>query len=83
MSKALSEFKRVLKPEGFLAVSTWGNDSELATLVNKEIDSLFQTTTITIKAKDFAREITHFNVKKENEKLIDSIKALPELSKKD
>lgn len=26
MSKALSEFKRVLKPGGFLAVSTWVNE---------------------------------------------------------
>jgi len=35
--------------------------------------------TITIKAKDFAGEITHFNVKKENEKLVSNSKTLSEL----
>lgn len=34
---ALSEFKRVLKSGGTLLVSTWGEDSRLDTLVNKEI----------------------------------------------
>jgi ubiquinone/menaquinone biosynthesis C-methylase UbiE len=48
LSKALSEFKRVLKPEGFLAVSIWGNDSELDALVNKEINRLGNTTSLTI-----------------------------------
>lgn len=48
MSKALSEFRRVLKPNGFLAVSTWGNDSELDTLINKEIDNLCSTTSLAI-----------------------------------
>jgi len=48
ISKALSEFKRVLKPEGFLAVSTWGNDSELDALVNREIDLLCHTTSLAI-----------------------------------
>lgn len=40
LAKALSEFKRVLKPDGFLAVSTWGNDSELTRLINQEINIL-------------------------------------------
>lgn len=48
MSKALSEFKRVLKPEGFLAVSTWGEDSELDALVNTEINNLCKTTSLAI-----------------------------------
>lgn len=48
MSKALSEFKRVLKPNGFLAVSTWGNDSELDTLVNTEINHLCKTASLAI-----------------------------------
>lgn len=48
MSKALSEFKRVLKPNGFLAVSTWGNDSELDALVNTEINNLCKTTSLAI-----------------------------------
>lgn len=48
VSKALSEFKRVLKPEGYLAVSTWGKDSELDALINKEIDSLQRTVSLAI-----------------------------------
>lgn len=48
MSKALSEFKRVLKPEGFLAVSTWGNDSGLDALVNKEINRVGNRTSLAI-----------------------------------
>lgn len=48
MSKALSEFKRVLKPEGFLAVSTWGNDSGLDALVNTEINNLRKTKSLAI-----------------------------------
>lgn len=48
MSKALSEFKRVLKPNGFLAVSTWGNDSELDALVNTEINHVCKTASLAI-----------------------------------
>lgn len=48
LSKALSEFQRVLKPGGFLAVSTWGNESELDALVNKEINMLHHTTSLAI-----------------------------------
>lgn len=42
MSKALSEFKRVLRPGGHLAVSTWGEDSQLDKLINDEIHLLHQ-----------------------------------------
>ncbi len=38
--KALSEFKRVLKAEGTLAVSIWGKDSELHAWKNEEIRKL-------------------------------------------
>jgi protein-L-isoaspartate(D-aspartate) O-methyltransferase len=48
MSRALSEFKRVLKPNGFLAVSTWGNDSQLDALVNTEINHLCKTVSLAI-----------------------------------
>jgi ubiquinone/menaquinone biosynthesis C-methylase UbiE len=48
MSQALSEFKRVLKPNGFLAVSTWGNDSELDALVNTEINHVCKTASLAI-----------------------------------
>ena len=37
---ALAEFKRVLKPEGKLVVSTWGEDSALDLLINGEIKKL-------------------------------------------
>lgn len=40
LDKALLEFKRVLKPGGTLAVSTWGEDSDLDRWINAEIDML-------------------------------------------
>ena len=40
VARALSEFKRVLKPGGKLAVSTWGNDSGLDEWINKETKKL-------------------------------------------
>lgn len=70
MQKALSEFKRILKPEGFLAVSTWGNDSELDIIVNKEFDKLPYITSLiinplwSIQALRNALEIAEFkNIK--------------------
>jgi ubiquinone/menaquinone biosynthesis C-methylase UbiE len=40
LSQALSEFKRVLKPGGTLAVSTWGKKPELAAWVREEAKKL-------------------------------------------
>lgn len=37
---ALAEFKRVLKPQGKLVVSTWGKDSTLDLLINEEIKKI-------------------------------------------
>jgi ubiquinone/menaquinone biosynthesis C-methylase UbiE len=47
ISTALSEFKRVLKPGGRLAVSTWGNDSKLDELINEETKKLCETKSLT------------------------------------
>lgn len=41
--RALSEFKRVLKPSGRLVVSIWGKDSELDAWINAEIKLLRHT----------------------------------------
>jgi ubiquinone/menaquinone biosynthesis C-methylase UbiE len=43
---ALSEFKRVLKPQGKLVVSTWGEDSKLDLLINEEIKKLSVTNSL-------------------------------------
>lgn len=40
LSKALSEFKRVLKPGGSLVVSIWGDDSHLDECINQEINQV-------------------------------------------
>jgi ubiquinone/menaquinone biosynthesis C-methylase UbiE len=48
IAKALSEFKRVLKPGGTLAVSIWGKDSELDALVNKEISTLSNVNSLAV-----------------------------------
>lgn len=48
MSKALSECKRVLKPNGFLAVSTWGDDSKLDELVHSEMNNLCKTASLIV-----------------------------------
>lgn len=45
---ALSEFKRVLKPGGMLAVSTWGDDSELDAWVNEEMNKLCNTSSLVV-----------------------------------
>lgn len=43
---ALAEFKRVLKPQGKLVVSTWGKDSTLDLLINEEIQKISQTNSL-------------------------------------
>lgn len=84
MSKALSEFKRVLKPKGFLAVSTWGNDSGLDALVNKEIDNLSHTTSLAInplwnmQALQNALEMAEFKNIKILEETIEFLHDTPE-----
>ena len=43
---ALAEFKRVLKPQGKLVVSTWGEDSTLDLLINEEIKKISATNSL-------------------------------------
>jgi ubiquinone/menaquinone biosynthesis C-methylase UbiE len=50
LPQAMFEFKRVLKPDGFLAVSTWGNDSQLDALINKEIDAICPTASLAMSS---------------------------------
>jgi len=45
---ALSEFRRVLKPGGMLAISTWGEDSKLDTLINEAIRQLCPASSLAI-----------------------------------
>lgn len=84
MFKALAEFKRVLKPKGFLAVSTWGNDSELDTLVNNEIDALSYTTNLAInplwnmQALQNALEMAEFKNIKIQEETVGFLHETPE-----
>lgn len=84
MSKALSEFKRVLKPGGFLAVSTWGNDSKLDNLVNKEIVNLSHTRSLAINplwnipALQNALEMAEFKSIKILEETIEFLHDTPE-----
>lgn len=40
INRALQEFKRVLKPGGILAISTWGKDTEIDQIQNEEIDKI-------------------------------------------
>ena len=47
MLKALSEFKRVLKPGGKLVVSTWGEDTELELFMNDEIHQISKVKSLT------------------------------------
>ena len=84
MSKALSEFKRVLKPNGFLAVSTWGNDSELDALVNTEINHLCKTASLAInplwsmQALQNALDMAEFTSIKIQEETVEFLHDTPE-----
>jgi ubiquinone/menaquinone biosynthesis C-methylase UbiE len=42
LSKAMGEFRRVLKPGGRLSVSIWGKDSNLDNCINNEIDRVIR-----------------------------------------
>lgn len=55
---ALSEFKRVLKPQGKLVISTWGEDSTLDLLINDEIKKLSVTNSLVATPLWSDREIT-------------------------
>jgi ubiquinone/menaquinone biosynthesis C-methylase UbiE len=55
---ALVEFKRVLKPQGKLVVSTWGADSTLDLLINEEIKKISETSSLIATPLWSDRELT-------------------------
>ncbi len=57
---ALSEFKRVLKPQGKPVISTWGEDSTLDLLINDEIKKLSVTNSLIATPLWSDRELTKF-----------------------
>lgn len=58
ISTALAEFKRVLKPQGKLVVSTWGKDSTLDLLINEEIKKISATNSLITTPLWSDRELT-------------------------
>lgn len=58
ISTALAEFKRVLKSEGKLVVSTWGEDSKLDLLINKEMKTISAANGLIVTPLWSGRELT-------------------------